>query len=136
MTMPRPPTLRADFNEFDEDGRLIVLLRRMLGPSSPEAGEEVELRDADGNSCRGRIEQVEGQVAYVHLDWETWVPSPPSYHQEPQGWWVVLTSPQRGSESRGVSEAVISEISGTVDNPESLGPVDNSADAPSRALAS
>ena len=128
--------MRADFNEFDEDGRLVVLRRRVLGPSLPETDEEVELRDADGNSCRGRIEQVEGQVAYVRLDWDTWVPSPPSYHQEPQGWWVIIAGPSPRSESRGVSEAVISEISGTVDDPESLGPVDNSADAPSRSLAS
>ncbi len=114
--MPRPPTLRADFNEFDEDGHLVVLRRRVVGPSLPEAGEEVELRDGDGNSCRGHIDRVEGQVAYVRLDWHTWVPSPPGYHQEPQGWWVIISSPTFGSESRGISEAVIREISGNVED--------------------
>jgi hypothetical protein len=134
--MPRLPTLRADFNEFDEGGHLVVLHRRVRGLSLPEAGEEVELRDGDGNSCQGRIERVEGQVAYVRLEWDTWIPSPPSYHHEPQGWWVITSGPSFRSESRGIGRAVISEISGDVEDPESLGPVDNSADAPSRILVS
>lgn len=57
----------ADFNEQDDEGRLAVLM--------PEAGEEIELRDGDGNTCRGRIEQVEGRLASVLLDWTTWSPS-------------------------------------------------------------
>lgn len=134
--MPRPPTLRADFNEFDEEGRLVVLLRRVLGLSLPEAGEEVELRDSDGNSCRGRIEQVEREVAYVRLDWDTWVPSPSSYHQEPQGWWVITVGVSPRSESRGISEAVIGDISGNVEDLESFRRTDNSADEPSRSPVS
>ena len=132
--MPRPPTLRVDFNDFDDDGRLAALLRRVLGPSLPAEGDEVELRDGDGNSCRGRIERIEGPIAYVDLDWDTWVPSPPSYHQEPQGWWAITAGPSFGRESRGVSEAVIGEVSGDMEDSGNLGGIDNSADAPWRPL--
>jgi hypothetical protein len=49
---------------------------------------------------------------------------------------VITSGPSPRSESRGISEAVISDISGTVEDPESLRRMDNSADAPSRSLVS
>lgn len=130
--MPRPTTLHADFNDFSEDGHLAALLRPVVGHSLPGVGDEVELRDSDGNSCRGRIERIEGRIAYVLVDWNTWVPSPPGYHQEPQGWWAITTGTTTRAESRGVTEAVIVETSGRIEDPEDFGHTGNSADAPSR----
>lgn len=130
--MPRPTTLHADFNDFMEDGRLAVLLRPVLGHVLPEEGQEVELRDSDGNSCLGRIERIEDRVAYVLVDWETWVPSPPSYRQEPQGWWAVTSESIIRGRNRGVSKAVIVGRSGRINDSEDFGHTGNSADAPSR----
>jgi hypothetical protein len=80
--MPRLTTLHADFNDFVEDSRLAVLLRPVLGHTLPQVGQEVELRDSDGNSCQGRIESIDDGVAYVLVDWDTWVPSTPNDRQE------------------------------------------------------
>jgi hypothetical protein len=129
--MLRPTTLHVDFNDFNEDGRLTVLLRPVLGHALPAVGDVVELRDSDGNSCQGRIDQGEGRIAYVVVDWDTWVPSPPSYRQEPQGWWAITSGTTFRGESRGVSEAVIVETSGGIDVLENFGHTGNSADAPS-----
>jgi hypothetical protein len=131
--LPRLTTLHADFNDFVEDGRLAVLLRPVLGHALPIVGQTVELRDSDGNSSQGRIESIDGRVAYVLVDWDTWVPSPPGYHQEPQGWWTITNTneaPIRGG-SRGVSEVVIVRTSGRIEDLEDFGRTGNSADAPS-----
>jgi hypothetical protein len=136
--MPRSPrltTLHADFNDFVEDGRLAVLLRPVLGHALPAVGQMVELRDSDGNSCQGHIERIDGRVAYVLIDWSTWVPSPPGYRQQPQGWWTITNaseSPIKGG-SWGISEAVIVGTSGRIEVLEDFGHTGNSADAPSPA---
>jgi hypothetical protein len=129
--MPGLTTLHVDFNDFDDDGRLEALARPGL-ERSLQVGEEVELRDGDGNSCQGHIERIDGRIAYVSLDWDTWTPSPPTYHLEPQGWWAITTDGNFRRESQGVTEPVIGNISGNVEDLGNFGRTGNSADSPSR----
>jgi hypothetical protein len=69
-------TLHVDFNEVDEHGRLIALIR---------CGDIAELIDGDGNACQGTIERIEGQLIYVLIDWNTWTASPSSLGYVPKG---------------------------------------------------
>jgi hypothetical protein len=71
----------------------------------------------------------------VLVDWDTWTPRPPGYHQEPQGWWTITNggeAPIKGG-SWGVSEVVIVGTSGRIEALEDFGRTGNSADAPSPA---
>ncbi len=68
-------TLRVDFNDRTEDGRLVALVRLASGiPRPPRAGDAAALRDGEGNRAEGRVERIDGALAFVVPDWSTWIP--------------------------------------------------------------
>lgn len=67
-------TFRVDFNDQTENGRLVALIRHASNSArEPRVGDAAMLRDAEGNRCRGRVERVDGALAYIVPDWDTWV---------------------------------------------------------------
>lgn len=69
-------TFQVDFNDQTEDGQLIALLRLASNAAkSPHAGDRAALRDSEGNRCEGRVVRIDGALAYVAPDWETWSPA-------------------------------------------------------------
>jgi hypothetical protein len=65
----------ADFNEQDDDGRVVVLV-----PDDKAAcglGTLVSLHDSDGNGCAGLVDAAEGRLMYVECDWDSWWPGTP-----------------------------------------------------------
>lgn len=66
--------LHVDFNNVASDGRLVkAALVHASGPLIPQVGEQVILKDGEGNRCLGWIERVLGPIAFVELDEATWV---------------------------------------------------------------
>jgi hypothetical protein len=69
----REIVLRADFNELDEERCLWASLRFLLnGPRPPREGEWVYLLDPRGDGCMGQIDAINGWMARVRPDWESW----------------------------------------------------------------
>jgi hypothetical protein len=62
--------LSVDFNDLDEQGRVLALLR--LAPGSAEVGTRAYLIDDEGNSCSGTIARVEGALIHIDANWDTW----------------------------------------------------------------
>jgi hypothetical protein len=75
-TMMNSAAIRGDFNAARGD-LLAVSLKYVMGPMAPGAlspGDQVVIVDADGNYCRGVIEEIRGSnLANVRLDWDSWV---------------------------------------------------------------
>ncbi len=65
--------LPVDFNDLDEQGRVLALLR--LAPDTAEVGARAYLLDDEGNSCSGTITSIEGALIHVDADWNTWSPA-------------------------------------------------------------
>lgn len=66
-------TFDVDFNDQTEDGQVVALVRLASGaPKAPRVADHAVLRDSDGNRCEGRVERIDGALAYVRPDWETW----------------------------------------------------------------
>jgi hypothetical protein len=67
-------TFRVDFNDRTEDGRLVALVRQASGISrEPRVGDNATLRDAEGNRLNGRVERIDGALAYIVPDWDSWL---------------------------------------------------------------
>jgi hypothetical protein len=67
-------TFRVDFNDRTDDGRLVALVRQASGSSrEPRVGDAATLRDAEGNRCLGRVERIDGALAFIVPDWDSWV---------------------------------------------------------------
>lgn len=64
----------ADFNALDAERRVTTSLRFTSTPEIPVVGEWILLTDAEGNSCRARVEQIEGLALAARPDWATWIP--------------------------------------------------------------
>lgn len=61
--------LTVDFNAIHED--TVRALRRHA--SSPlEIGDRVRLTDEEEHVAEGRVDRLEGDLAYVAVDWDTW----------------------------------------------------------------
>jgi hypothetical protein len=68
------PHITLDFSNADDDGLLFARLARASQPLS--AGMTVIASDADGNQARARVERIEGSLAFLVPEWDTWsVPS-------------------------------------------------------------
>jgi hypothetical protein len=65
--------LPVDFNDLDEQGRVLALCR--LAPDTAEVGAWAYLLDDEGNSCSGTIASIEGALIHVDADWDTWSPA-------------------------------------------------------------
>jgi hypothetical protein len=76
--------LRVDFNELDDDGRVLALAR--LAPRPLHERERVYMADDEGNRCWGRVACTEGALVHVDADWATWTKLQQP-RREPQGWW-------------------------------------------------
>jgi hypothetical protein len=65
--------IRGDFNSARDD-MLAVSLKHTLGgaPGDVTQGAEVLIVDADGNMCLGIVEHVDGHLARVRLNWDSW----------------------------------------------------------------
>lgn len=75
----------VDFNDIDEQGRIVVLRRE---DRTPVVGSSVYLADHEGNRCSGTIKTSEGDLMYVEPDWSTWT-TRRDRNVVPQGWWVA-----------------------------------------------
>jgi hypothetical protein len=62
--------LPVEFNDLDEQGRLLVLVE--LAPEPPDEGERAYLFDDEGNSCWGTVSSIDGDLIRVDADWDTW----------------------------------------------------------------
>ena len=63
----------ADFNAVDADGRVKASLRYATTPEIPAIGEWILLADAEGNTCRARVEEVMDVTVAARPDWSTWI---------------------------------------------------------------
>ena len=64
----REVVLRANLNETDDDRCVWTSVRFIVsGPRHPRVGESVLLIDRDGASCMGRVVELNGWLARVHL---------------------------------------------------------------------
>lgn len=68
----RELSMWADFNSIDERRRILASLRFSDTPELPEEGELIRLHDDEGNSVIGIVEEIEGMVAHVRAQLETW----------------------------------------------------------------
>lgn len=69
----REIVLRADFGELDDEQCLDLSVRFIMqGPRAPRPGEWVYLLDERGCGCLGCVESVDGWIARVRPDWESW----------------------------------------------------------------
>lgn len=74
----REIVLRAEFTELDDGDCLEASLRFLMdGPRMPRAGEWVYLLDGAGNGCLGQIDSINGWMARVKPDWESWTGEQP-----------------------------------------------------------
>jgi hypothetical protein len=64
------PTITLDFSNSDENELLFARTARASVPVSE--GMELIARDGEGHECRVRVEQIEGPIAYLRPDWDTW----------------------------------------------------------------
>ena len=65
--------LWADFNDVDGDMIWTSLRRAEFVPEGePEAGQQIELWDHEGNTCMGIVAQVDDPIVYLRLDLNTW----------------------------------------------------------------
>ncbi len=64
--------LLVDFSSVDESGLLPATFRYAMFLRKPKVGDWVRLDDAEGHSCRGRIERITGELIEVAPVWETW----------------------------------------------------------------
>jgi hypothetical protein len=72
----REIVLRADFSELDDESCLWTSLRFLLnGPRPPREGEWVYLLDRQGDGCMGQIDSINGWMARVRPDWQSWASS-------------------------------------------------------------
>jgi hypothetical protein len=72
----------VDFNAVDEQSRLLASLRHTIGWRKPQVGDWVRLDDAEGHTCRGRVDSALGKAIKVTPEWgtlETYVPSLPQF---------------------------------------------------------
>ena len=64
----REVVLRANLNEADDDRCVWTSVRFIVsGPRHPRVGESVLLIDREGASCMGRVVELNGWLARVHL---------------------------------------------------------------------
>ncbi|MHB1242594.1 MAG: hypothetical protein ACYC1P_04225 [Gaiellaceae bacterium] len=72
MTGLRSPRYKTDFEETP-DGDVVTLPGYGGDNIIPAVGEDVELFDADGNTCRARVTRVDDNNL-IHFDpnWGTW----------------------------------------------------------------
>lgn len=55
----------VDFNAVDDQSRLLASLRHTIGWRKPQVGDWVRLDDAEGHTCRGRVDSVQGKAIKV-----------------------------------------------------------------------
>jgi hypothetical protein len=61
----------ADFNARDHSGNVLALIERLS--AAGEAGDLVNVRDAEGNRAIGRIVLIAEGLVHIDIDWDTWV---------------------------------------------------------------
>lgn len=67
--------LPVDFNDLDEQGRVLALLRLAPATAEVEVGARAYLLDDEGNSCSGTIASIEDALIHIDADWDTWSPA-------------------------------------------------------------
>lgn len=65
--------IHVDFNDVEDDGRIVALRRHADNPSAVHPGAVVELWDEDGNAARGRISELQARdIVLLDIMWDTW----------------------------------------------------------------
>jgi hypothetical protein len=62
--------ITVDFSNSDDDALIFARLARASRVLA--AGDEVLATDGEEHACYARVERIEGDVAYLALDWDTW----------------------------------------------------------------
>jgi hypothetical protein len=62
--------IHVDFNDLEDGGRIAALVED--SDRFPIVGQEALLTDDEGNACRATIEDVEGDLIHLALDWSSW----------------------------------------------------------------
>lgn len=72
------PRITLDFSNTDDDGLLFARLARATVPLVE--GMDLIAGDDEGHECRVRVARIDGPLAYLVPDWESWtlVPVPPT----------------------------------------------------------
>jgi hypothetical protein len=77
----------VDFNSVEEDGTVVVPLRRLRG-LVPSPGQFLTLEDFEGHSCLATMEAVDPRGVIVRPHWDSWVQaSDETFHL------VIVSSP-------------------------------------------
>jgi hypothetical protein len=64
------PVIAVNFSHVDEDGLIFAGVEDATGPLNEGIG--LLATDYEGHECRGRIEKIEGRLAFLALDWDSW----------------------------------------------------------------
>jgi hypothetical protein len=62
--------ITLDFSNADEDGLLFARVARATAPLAE--GMTLLADDYEGHQCVVRVERVDGPIAYLAPDWDTW----------------------------------------------------------------
>jgi hypothetical protein len=104
--MTKSPELIVDFNDLDAERRVVAFLADENAGWSLEVGEEVLLRDEDGNSVRAVVSSLSEGEALVEPAWSTW-----------QARDAVRISPQPSSPQRDLYYELASRLPQVVSRP-------------------
>ena len=66
-----PAHVTVDFNNSDEHGRIFARLAR--ASRDLEQGEVVLATDGEEHACQALVDEIEGELVYLELDWDTWL---------------------------------------------------------------
>jgi len=64
----------TDFNDRNLYGHISVAPADISTGLLPELGDGLELRDAEGNSCLGRVAMLQEHLVWVEPDYSSWSP--------------------------------------------------------------
>jgi hypothetical protein len=67
----------VDFNNVDSgEGRFVIASRTAVSSFRvPRVGEEVWLRDPDGDECPGMISEIRERTVIIQPDWDRMLPA-------------------------------------------------------------
>jgi hypothetical protein len=70
-----PIDILVDFNDLEEGSRTRTLLRFAEQPSEVHVGATVRAIDADGNSCRATVINIDSDIVMLALDMTSFQPA-------------------------------------------------------------